>query len=508
MLTQTQKTKAFGMENKLDNVLKTAAASAPIISSKQVLQYVATTPNKNSLAKYTMLFGAFGVIILVLFFTCKSYFSTTRLNTVNNVNVKHKPPVLQTKPIAKIPIETSAETNSTTTLKTPLQYDTQTTDNNASNNIDLPLRLTSGMPLQSNTRQQEMPNETNENYQTEELTLNFAELADLGIITDGNTLTYFAITDTFRKIKDSEFDIKYGAESYNLYIEKHGSSRTDKGNCFDTIEAKKSKPFYAAAVELDNGLNTHINTVNNLYGDGYEDKYIDSVKPHLIPIDVELKAVKEPLSHDVNVRFWFKNTNEFLAALPAYISSHLKISYPDIKDETYFNDVVKYYRSFDRQLGIYDYTPEFITSLQQRYSVISAQGIKQLGIKIKPNMVKLKLVAVDYSEKHGKNSVSKMRYLNKGQSTFINLRKKRVITTKHAYKKMELAPIACSDAKITSVGFLRNYKNNGYVFSIKTNYQGFKKIAPDLIPILVDSQHVFWYEPNATINNIIKQYKK
>lgn len=503
MLTQTQNIKAFGMENKVYCALKLAANTSPLISSKQVLQHVVAKPNKSMFAKHIKLFIGFGVIGLVLFFTCKSYLSNTLLYTAKIAIIKQKTSVLPNKVIAKkqskIPIKKVNK-------KMVLVYAKQTFDSTVLNNIDLP--IVTGNTLQNNINQQQTFDEMTESYQAEELTLNYAELAELGIITDGNTLTYFAITDTFRQVEKGQDEITLGAESYKLYIEKYGSSRTDKGYCFDTIEAQKSKPFYAAAVELDNGLKTYVNTVNNMYGDGFEDKYIDSIKPHLIPIDVQLIAVKGLLSHDVTIRFWFKNTLAFLAALPPRIAEQLKVSYPDIKDETYFKEVVKYYNSIDKITSIYDYTPEFIKSIQQHYVALSTQGIKQLGIKIKPNNVKLKLVAVHYSEKSGKNSITKTRYINTGESTYIDMRNKKLITTKRAYKKMELAPIACSNNKVTQISFLRNYKNNIYVFSNKTNYQGFKKIAPDLIPILVDSQHVFWYEPNATINNIIKQYKK
>ena len=93
------------------------------------------------------------------------------------------------------------------------------------------------------------PQETNREYFNEngELILTYEELAKLGIITDGNVLSYEITTDSANKYRYDTIS-KIQTPTYSLKIGKSGSSSSIQ-NTVDSIKETYFKKFYAVAIE-------------------------------------------------------------------------------------------------------------------------------------------------------------------------------------------------------------------------------------------------------------------
>jgi hypothetical protein len=237
--------------------------------------------------------------------------------------------------------------------------------------------------------------------------LSYEELADLGIITDGNTLTYETITDSVVKIEDEG---KKYAPSFKISIEKHGSSSTVIAYDKDGKISKQSKLFWPAFIQMMTDKDTTLHLVEYLLNSDREySHFFEETKEILIPVEVNLKAKPGRWSNDLTLIFWFKPETTFLAALPSSIQQTLR-SKESLIDE--YCKILKDYRLNHNNQSVNNLSDSMRVSQQlkrarsytddQLYDIFGIQLTKNgfvysNTIKLGRSKIKVKIRQMDFS---------------------------------------------------------------------------------------------------------------
>lgn len=330
-----------------------------------------------------------------------------------------------------------------------------------------------------------------------ELILTYEELAKLGIITDGNVLDYRIITDTpltsiYDGVKKLETPI------FTLHIESGG--RNSLNGMTDTLKGPFFNKFFAIAIEdsvTDSKYPKHsfLKTELNI-SRGYTLDYFNELKPHLVPVAVEL-IYKNKTQHLV---FWFKNEPDFTRPLPPPMAKAVEQRYGASKNASYFTAVKAKYRSLKPiTKGLDSLT---VAGLQKKMVHLNKESLKVLNIT--HDKKKIKLIFWESKTKKNKTIVSKCIYTNKGNYFSFLHQAWRTLNTSKGLQKVNNSPIAVTDYRMNNYHFLRNIDDSIGPFMDNPSYSFFARLAPQLHPIFLDSNNVFWF-PNTYLTSKIIQ---
>jgi hypothetical protein len=356
-------------------------------------------------------------------------------------------------------------------------------------------------PLASNTfpSPQQQPSEPERNYFNDrgELLLTYDELAELGIMTNGNILDYLIITDTpLTSIYDGEKKLE--TPIFTLHIESGG--RNSLNGMTDELKGAFFTKFFAIAIEdsvTDNKYPRHsfLNTELNI-SRGYALDYFNELKPHIVPVAVEL-IYKNKTQHLV---FWFKNEPDFIRALPLPIAQAVEQKYGQSKSSSYFKTIRDKYRSFKPITKSLDSLT--IAQLQKKFIRLSDESLKELNIR--KTKKKVKLVFWESKTKNNKTIVSKSIYKNKGNYYYFTHQVIRNLNNRKGLQKVHNSPIAITNYSMSNFNFLRNIDDSIGPFVDNPSYSFFAKLAPQLHPIFIDSNNIIWFPNSYLINKVIQ----
>ncbi len=243
---------------------------------------------------------------------------------------------------------------------------------------------TEDIPIFPNTSISNYPKRVDEEKQNNDgyLHLTNEELANLGIITDGNVLRYLNRTDTSKIINDY-----YGKSilsfAYDIDVEKHGSMRTNNTHKADSILESSSNPNIPLLISITEVKSKKENWMigNGKLPHDLKDKYIEEIKPKLIPIVVNLKGKTSLYSYDNDVAFWYRNNEMLRNSLPHEIALELKKHYPDF-DENAYQSYLKHISNTSKEAAKkYSVSKEEIENIKSKMLFLSNKDLKKLGIK-------------------------------------------------------------------------------------------------------------------------------
>ncbi len=362
-------------------------------------------------------------------------------------------------------------------------------------------------PLYSSTHTAEI---SDNNYFNEQgyLVLNYEELEDLGIITNGNTLNYYNRTDNIMTVRWGD-EQKRKTPIFEVEVGKLGSSITRQHFEDDSVKALETKPFYPAAFEIwsknEKRANNNITVVGIARGYGYDIDYFNEMKPSLVPVYVELKAKLGILSSDRFVIFWFKNEPQFIRALPNDVASAVTHKFGQPKDTSYFAEVQRKYHSLAQKEHLKGLDSSTILSLQKKYISIDENLLKKLNIQRDKEWIKTIYYQLDSNNARTKGFYRKYNF--KGSDMYIYFTTSGIF---HASKKKaanQPALIAISNYSLQNINFVQTDFEIANSVQEKKQYEYFKQISNELYPIVIDSNHVFWYRKNEKTYQIIQQDK-
>ncbi len=208
------------------------------------------------------------------------------------------------------------------------------------------------------------------------------ELAELGIITDGFALRYLNRSDT-SKINDYDNRKSILAFAYNIDIEKHGSMRINNTHKDDSLLEKSSNPNIPLLISITEMKSKKENWIvgNGKLSQDLKDKYIEEIKPKLVPIVINLKGKPSLYSHDNDVVFWYKNNQTLRNSLPHELSTELKKSYPDFDEnayQTYLKNISTTSKVTAKKNAV---SKEEKENIKSKMLFLSNSELKKLGIR-------------------------------------------------------------------------------------------------------------------------------
>lgn len=335
------------------------------------------------------------------------------------------------------------------------------------------------------------------------LILSKEELAKLGIITDGNVLKYNTRTDTFFNFKENGIsETKY--TFFSVDVEKHGSRRTNNGFTSDSIKIKQSLPFWASALSILN-FPTNLNSPNkkdsthqlteSLFGFGYEKDFFNEIRPLLVPICVQLKAISGIYSSDLKLLFWFKAENAFYNALEPNVAKAVASKYGHSSIEDY-KAILQKYRTLSKTVAFQKgFDSLTVAKLKHHFIELNREQLKNIGIKL---------------SKKGFHFKSYQNIDNKTQKLDVRVKKHYTLIGNNdnlfqrKRKNTLFRAIAMSDVSIKRISYLMQLSDSissSEQEELKPKY--FRENIQKLIPIKVNADHVIWFEPTEELKRIV-----
>ncbi|MFN3444443.1 MAG: T9SS type A sorting domain-containing protein [Bacteroidia bacterium] len=498
------------MSKHLQNYFDAAKQQAPLLTEKEVANLLNTAPK---------------VVVKKRFLNLKRFVFMSTLSVMitaiwlmwNNQNVSTIKPQATTS--LKQVAPTQPQPNNTTGLiekpvlnrlqLSPTKPQQVTPD--SLNKPQEPNKITSWFePKNSNSYIE--PQEPTREYFNEngELMLTHEELAKLGIITDGNVLSYEIITDSANKYRYDTIT-KIETPTYSLKIGKSGSSSSIQ-NSTEKVDTTYFKNFHAIAIE--DSITNKVDEKNRLTFTemvgpfGYRLDYFNELKPSLVPLMLELKAKGKIYNSDRKLVFWFKNEISFIQALPDEMAKAVEEKYGKPQDKNYFADLKgKYQKKSPPAKGFDSLT---IKLLQNSYVKIQPEFLREINIKHKGDKLRLVYWESKLNKAKTRQVYRKTIYKSKANYTSIMHGIPTLINQKKGKIKVENSPIAESNYNLSRIDFLRNVDDSIGPFMDNPSYNFFKQLTPDLYPIMVDSQTIFWFYKNEKLNTLIQKsaYKR
>lgn len=329
-----------------------------------------------------------------------------------------------------------------------------------------------------------------------ELMLTHEELAKLGIITDGNVLSYENVVDTSSKwitpmvagMSDTGF------YSFKLLVSEKGSKFTHRS--INRTEIKlKSKSFWPAVIETETERDTSYNVVEYISDRQNTNKiFFNEIKPFCIPVRIEFVT---QLKHTSYI-FWFKAQQSFINELPvkAAVLLQPKVDQVDIRE---YHKILDSYSTLKSWTKLKDLLGEKkIDQLQKNIIKLDKEGYQKL--KISKTINSFKYVNNIYEDQTKRrliiSSKRKQQYIEIGTPKY-NITPKDTL----------IQVVALTNKSFDYSMFF--YLNNNALSQSKTlelNTKRFAKECDELIPIQVTSNMVLWFRPTEYLKNVIKQY--
>lgn len=350
------------------------------------------------------------------------------------------------------------------------------------------------------------PQEPTREYfnQNGELILTYEELAKLGIITDGNVLSYNNVVDTITQvtIKENNKPIEKGLFNFSLKITKTGGIHTTQGGAIPLSKLPSNNlPFWCSFIEIKSSKDSSINVAEHFdHRTNSVEDFVQEIKPFCVPVFVLTKADVGGKYHtDHEIIFWFKAEQAFIEALPLGAKQQLK-SRVDTTNMNEYRRIVNSYSNIKKVQDLKSILGDtLIAELQKRIIKLDNAGLKLLNINKKKSSFTYRCVIRDY------NSACRIR-LKYEQS--ISSYTKTIELNSIKLRDTLTRPIALSTKTIDLRRYF--YINNEELASSKTeqkNHERFAKECNELIPIQVTSNMVLWFRPTNYLMDVMSNHQ-
>lgn len=334
------------------------------------------------------------------------------------------------------------------------------------------------------------------------LILNETELARLGLITDGNTLTYLNVVDTITHwtIHTNKPPYPTGRYAFRLTVTTSGDVAVQNRVMDSAQIMSTSRTFWPAFVEDINDADTNVIVAE--YISFYPQQghiFAHEVRGYCIPVKVLTTGTgknKRPKNH--TFVFWFKAEQAFVDALPEGVQKVLsyRMNQPNMAAFTKIRRAYSFIHSQNDATQALDSAT--IKKLQQRMIRLSPADYKRIHVRLRNE-------GFTYSG-----------YLQKG-NTFkkITLTQKTKGTYTNITSALRLIPSADTSVVLAAhstfdLGYIHFYyqfpDSVGYSQTQKLSREQFWKECNTLIPIRVKNSWVLWFKPSPYLLDVIKNY--
>ncbi|MES2690710.1 MAG: T9SS type A sorting domain-containing protein [Bacteroidota bacterium] len=323
------------------------------------------------------------------------------------------------------------------------------------------------------------------------------ELAGLGIITNGNTLTYANITDRGERQTGNGLT-SFMYPFYKIEIEEHGSSRT---NITQTNEAEiitGSKTFWPALLTRINKKDTSVQAIEHNVSAEYPKLFQHEVASFLVPVFVELKAKPGPLSHDLKLIFWFKAEDSFFRALPPGIRDEIMLKYRHININAYYT-ILAHYSPINYHASPVSIDSLLIRELTTHIIYPKRAALNKLRIKADKNVFSYDNRVVRH------NKVHELRIMGTESSVIFPHNSPDLVKVRKW--DIDLMPVALTNIDMSTISYFYHYPDSvSNLTRQKLNEQQFVNSCRNLVPVKVHHNYLFWYEPADQLSSLVKEW--
>lgn len=499
------------MTKTLEKYFTTAKSSPLLLKEDEVLEIIKhsnTTKHKRKLRYIYFLLPAVATVFVLTIKLCL----TNQSSDIPNVSDVSTTPNKSYHPTHERPlsIATSDEINL-------LSFDKQGRNDSLLPDISIPAGVnTPWVPSFSHysawvpNSEEIIPedNDASNDYMNDngELMLSHQTLINLGIITDGNHLNYRVITGNDLSIgKRKSTDANGSIPAFKLKV-NNSIGRVTYNGTIPTIDSTFFQSFFALAISdssvTANKVSNELLFTEISFSKGFELDYFNQLKSMLIPVKVILTPKDNNSQTERRIlTFYFKYEPSFISALPNHLSTALSKRYGNVLPKSFFSEIRNKYTPFGITIKSFDSLT--VANLKQLYITANSEILEQLHINKQSNSIRL--VFWNYYQKHPdtKPKLKRNKLKSKGESFYYNYNIPFVLFGLNADKKVAKSPIAVSNFNLTDINFIRNINDSIGPFMHQPSYPYFKSLTPNLYPLFVDSNHVFWYEKNKDTNYIL-----
>jgi hypothetical protein len=492
------------MSKHLQNYFDAAKQQAPLLTEKEVTNLLNAAPK---------------VVVKKRFFNLKRFVFMSTLSVMitaiwlmwNNQNVS------TIKPQATISLKQVAPTqpqpnNTNGLIEKPVLNRLQLSPTkpqqvtpDSLNKPQEPNKITSWFePKNSNSYIE--PQEPTREYFNEngELMLTHEELAKLGIITDGNVLSYNNVVDTIIQvtIKENNKPTEKGLFNFTLKITKSGGIHTTQGGAIPLSKLPSNNlPFWCSFIEIKSSKDSSINVAEHFdHRTNSVEDFVQEIKRFCIPVYVQTKAeLAGKYRTDNETIFWFKAEQAFIEALPLGAKQLLQARV-DTTNISEYRRILNSYSNIKKVQELKSILGDtLIAELQKRIIKLDYAGLKLLNINQKKSSFTYRCVIRD------DNSARRIRLkYEQGISSYTKTIELNSIKLRDTLTR----PIALTTKTIDLRRYF--YINNEELASSKTeqkNHERFAKECNELIPIQVTSNMVLWFRPTNYLMDVMSNHQ-
>ncbi len=322
------------------------------------------------------------------------------------------------------------------------------------------------------------------------------ELAELGIITDGNELSYLNIVDSTTIWKSQLDTVQY--YSFSIRVGKQGGKHISHGprSLLKLADSKKCWPAFITVISSRDSVNTAAEYLSDYK---LEQDFCKEAYPYAVPVFVETQAISGKHSTNNAFIFWFKAQESFYQALPKAIRSEVREKYPPANINNYKQLLSKY--SF---LAIQSQFAEHLDSnavnyLKTHYIQPNAEQLNALHIRLKNTGFNFRNSVLIAGKTH--------EILIRQKGVELLVQNNQPLRKRHHISKSQLKfmPVALTSSNLDYINFLYPQDDSiPYSKQQAINLQSFISSSRNLIPLRINQSYVLWFEPNKDLLNILK----
>lgn len=328
------------------------------------------------------------------------------------------------------------------------------------------------------------------------LILSPLELAELGIITDGNELSYLNIVDSTTIWKSQLDTVQF--YSFSIRADKQGRKHISHGprSLLKLADSKKCWPAFITVISSNDSVNTAAEYISDYK---LEQDFCKDAYPYAVPVFVETQAIPGKYSTNNAFIFWFKAQESFYQALPKAIRSEVREKYPPTNMNDYKQLLSKYsflaiQSQFAQQLD-----SNTINSLTSHYIQPNNEQLKALHIHLKKPGFNFRNSVLIAGKTH------EIRIRQKGVELLVQ--SNQPFRKRHRISKSQLKfmPVALTSSNLDYIKYLYPLTDSiSYSKQQAINLQTFISSSGNLIPLRIGPSYVLWFEPHEDLLNILK----
>lgn len=335
------------------------------------------------------------------------------------------------------------------------------------------------------------------------LVLNETELARLGIMTDGNILTYRNVVDTVSRWTMHANKPPYPAGLYFFRLTVNASGTTAIQNTvMDSAQLRlDSRIFWPAFVYDYTDKDTQVYAAEYItLLQQQKRSFAREARGYCIPVKVSTQgagATKRTKDH--TFIFWFKAQQAFIDALPEGARTALQHQVNQTDMAGYVRMLRMYSFIHTQQDFAAELDSQTITSLQKTVVTLTPQGLKQVHV----NTTKGGFVFKGYL--YLGNQLKKLTLKQKVNGSFTSIRSEGV---RSATTDTAVTLVAYSSYALDYFQFYYQYPDSiAQSRALELSSAQFARECNTLIPIKAGYNRILWFKPTPYLLQVVEQYQ-